>query len=268
VTFEDYVAAWHQASESLLRVCDRLPDADWAAATECPGWSVKDIAAHVAGVESMLLGRPRPKLDDPVDAPYIRNDLGRLVEVDVQARRPLPPATVLAELREVLAERHRSLRESPPDPDAPTVWVQGPTTMTGMMRLRVFDVWAHEQDIRRATGRPGDLSGPAADVTRDLIIASLPKAVAKLAGAAPGSVVALTVTGATSFTVAVGVDANGRGALLAPPWPEPATSTLTLDWVELVRLACGRVDPATADVRYDGDVDLGRRVAAGLGITP
>jgi hypothetical protein len=43
---------------------------------------------------------------------------------------------------------------------------------------------------------------------------------------------------------------------------------LTLDWVELVRLACGRVDPATAAVRYDADVGLGRRVAAALGITP
>jgi uncharacterized protein (TIGR03083 family) len=268
VTFEDYVAAWHQASASLLDVCEQLPDTDWAAATECPGWSVKDVVAHVTGVEAMLLGRPRPKLDGPVDAPYIRNDLGRMVEVDVQARRPLPPAAVLAELREVLAERHRSLRESPPDPDAPTVWIQGPTTMTGMMRLRVFDVWAHEQDIRRATDRPGDLAGPAADVTRDVILASLPKAVAKLAGAPPDSVVALTVTGATSFAVAVGVDGNRRGALLASPWPQPATSTLTLDWVELVRLACGRVDPATAAVRYDADVGLGRRVAAALGITP
>lgn len=268
MTFEDYVAAWHQASESLLEVCDQLPDEAWAAPTECPGWSVKDVAAHVAGIEALLLGRPRPKIDDPVDAPYVRNELGRLVEVDVQARRPLPPAAVLAELREVLTERHQSLRESPPDPDAPTVWVQGPTTMTGMMRLRVFDVWAHEQDIRRATDRPGHLAGPSADVTRDLIIASLPKTVAKLAGAAPGSVVVLSVTGATPFAVAVGVDADGRGSVLTPPWPEPPTSSLTLDWVELVRLACGRVDPAAAVVGYQGDVQLGRRVAARLGITP
>lgn len=268
MTFEDYVAAWHQASQSLLAVCDELPDPLWDAPTECPGWSVKDVAAHVTGVEALLLGRPRPKLDEPVDAPYVRNDLGRMVELDVQARRPLPPQAVLAELREVVAERHRSLRESPPDPDAPVVWVQGPTTMTGMMRLRVFDVWAHEQDIRRATGRPGDLAGPAADVSREVILASLPKTVAKLAGAPPGSLVVLNVTGPTAFIVAVGVDAGGRGALLPTPPAEPPTSTLTLDWSELVRLACGRCDPAEAAVEYGGDAELGRTIAARLGITP
>ena len=183
MTFEAYVAAWWQTSQSLVEACDQLPGPAWDTATECPGWSVKDVAAQVTGVESALLGRPRPTLPEPVDAPYLRNELGRMVEVDVQARRPLPPADVLAELREVLAARYASLRESAPDPDAPVVWIQGPTTMTGLMRLRVFDVWAHEQDIRRAAGQPGNLSGPAAEVAREVIVAGLPKVVAKLAAA-------------------------------------------------------------------------------------
>ncbi|MCI0689741.1 MAG: maleylpyruvate isomerase family mycothiol-dependent enzyme [Sporichthyaceae bacterium] len=268
MTFEDYVDAWWQTSGSLVVVCEQLPDELWDTPTECPGWSVKDVAAHVTGVESMLLGRPRPRPTGPIDAPYIRNDVGRLVEPDVQVRRPLPPATVLAELREVLQARHSSLRESPPDPDAPIMWIQGPTTMTGMMRMRVFDVWAHEQDIRRAVDQPGNLTGPAAEVAKAVIVTGLPKIVAKRAAASPGSSVLIETTGPTPFGAVVTVDADGRGALAPPPWPTPTTATIALDWSELVRLSCGRCDPTDATVTLSGDTDLGWRVVSQLAVTP
>ena len=37
------------------------------------------------------------------------------------------------------------------------------------MRIRVFDCWLHEQDIRDAVGRPGGEDGPAASVALDEI---------------------------------------------------------------------------------------------------
>ena len=39
----------------------------------------------------------------------------------------------------------------------------GPDTYGRFMRVRIFDCWMHEQDIRRAVGRPGHVEGPAVD---------------------------------------------------------------------------------------------------------
>lgn len=270
--FDHYVAAWEQTSGSLLELCGRLPDQSWSTPTECPGWSVKDVAAHVAGLEAFLLGRPRPAGAGGADRPsYVRTEVGRFVEADIQVRRAVPPTQIVAELDEVLAARRTQLRESPPDPDQPVFWATGPTTMTGLMRMRVFDVWVHEQDIRYAVDLPGNLSGPAADVTADMIVASLPKTVAKKAGAAPGTTVVVESTGATRFTVAVWVDANGRGAVLPLPLPlssVPATATLRLDWVDLVRLGAGRCTREDVAITFEGDRELGRRFAGQLSFTP
>jgi hypothetical protein len=35
------------------------------------------------------------------------------------------------------------------------------------MHIRIFDCWVHEQDMRRATGRPGHLTGPVVHTTSD-----------------------------------------------------------------------------------------------------
>jgi hypothetical protein len=50
----------------------------------------------------------------------------------------------------------------------------------------------------------------------------------------------------------------------------PATAVLTLSSNLFVRLAGGRVEPATclAEIGFTGDTELGRRVAGNLAFTP
>src|SRR6266571_1303476 len=86
----------------LLDLAGTFAAADWERATECPGWTVKDQLSHVVGVERTLLGEPLPA---PVDAPYVRNDFGRIMEAGVAARRVLPGPEVRAELAETLERR-------------------------------------------------------------------------------------------------------------------------------------------------------------------
>src|SRR6187401_289584 len=45
----------------LLAVLDELGPAEWAAPTECPGWTVKDLALHVLGDDLSLLSRQRDR---------------------------------------------------------------------------------------------------------------------------------------------------------------------------------------------------------------
>ena len=123
----------------------------------------------------------------------------------------------------------------------------------------------HEQDVRRAVGRPGGLDSPAAVHTVDYLSESLGYVFAKRAGATPGSTVRLDVVG--HEPVAYGVDEQGRGRRL-PTLPEAPTVTVSTDRESFAVLAGGRRTPPDGAVRIVGDVELGRRLLDLLAVTP
>lgn len=251
------IAAWADCIATIAELGETLTDEEWAAPTECPGWTVKDVYAHlIGGEEWMSTGHPpltsfREAADEPV-----------------YARRDTPPGAVLAELRTVLANRRSQLAARPPVPGTPALTAHGlPVNVGVLYQLRAFDAWIHEQDIRRAIGRPGNLDSAAAATSRDVLLVSLPRIVAKLARVPAGSTVRLTVDGATGFDLAVRVDDAGRGHVADVP-DGPATSQLRTDWETFARLSAGRIDPGTAPVRITGDVGMAHRVLNHLAVTP
>ena len=64
-----------------------------------------------------------------------------------------------------------------------------PTTLGDLLRLRIFDTWCHEQDIREALGRPGNPDSPAAAVFVSQVLDALPMIVVKRVGLEPGKVI-------------------------------------------------------------------------------
>jgi uncharacterized protein (TIGR03083 family) len=229
---------------------------------------VRDCVAHIIGVERDLLGEPVPEHQLPADLVHVRTEFQRYTEVPVDLRRDRGPRELVAELREVVDRRLAMLRADESDPDEPA---RGPIgyklTYLQLLNMRVFDIWAHEQDIRRAVGRPGNLDGPAAELSRDWLLPALPRVVAKAAGAPPGSAVVFEVTGPVAFTVAVTVNDAGRGALQAET-PATPTVTLAMDWETFIRLACGRVRPEAVAVKVEGDQALAQRILAAMALTP
>ncbi|WP_433463685.1 maleylpyruvate isomerase family mycothiol-dependent enzyme [Spirillospora sp. CA-128828] len=256
-------AAFEQTVRSALALAGTLGDADWARPTDCPGWTVKDQFAHLAGVERDLLGDPGPEVEVP-ELDHIRNDFGRYLEIAVHARRPVPGPDVAAELADVLERRLAQLPTLDPDrvvmcPDGK----EGPYSR--LMKFRAMDCWTHEQDVRRAAGRPGNLDAPAARCFWELLSRGLPLVVARRAKAAPGESVAFAIAGPPDFHVTVGVDANGRGHLSEAAAP---TAELAMDWETYVRLTAGRCTPGDAVVGTTGDRALSGRVLAAMAITP
>ena len=77
--------------------------------------------------------------------------------------------------------------------------------------------WVHEQDLRVALGKPGNLDSPGAYVARDCLLEALPKVVAKDAGAPANSAVVFDVHGPVEFLRTVRVDADGRGTVDGAP---------------------------------------------------
>lgn len=263
------VAELAEVWTSLLGLAAELAEEDWDRPTACPGWSVRDVYSHVIGLEATLLGRP-PAAALETYGPHVRNDVGRGNEAEVLLRRGRSGPEIVAELEAVCAARLAALRAMDDEAfAAETPTPAGPGTYESFMGIRVFDCWVHEQDVRRAVGRPGHLSGAAVDRTLANAVRTMPYVVGKRAGAPEGATVAFDVTGATARRWAVTVE--GGRAKPVPEVPAEPTARITADVGTFMALACGRADPdeelATGRVAVHGDPEVGTAVVRNLAYT-
>lgn len=266
----DLVEAFAQTASAILRLARACSDDDLGQPTECPGWTVHDQIAHVTGVEALLGGHKDPRVEMP---PYehIKNDLGRKVEYAVQVRRGRTGAELVAELESVLAQRLSMLRDPALTDSSIIAGPFGPDEAATVLRLRIFDVWTHEQDIRCALGLPGDLDSPAAAICVSLVLPELPRLVARGARIEPGQVVAVEVTGPvmTSGGAVVELDDQGRprgratfGQVVGRP-----TTTIRLTTEAFTRRAAGRRPVSDTPYSVEGDDAIARRVLEALVVT-
>jgi uncharacterized protein (TIGR03083 family) len=251
---------------SIDELASGLSAAEWDAPTECPGWSVKDNLSHLIGIESMSLGRTAPERDigDPA---HIKNDIGRANEMWVDNLRDRTGPEVLEEFRAVTAERTAGLRALDEAGFSADSWTPaGPGTVRDLIPFRTFDSWVHEQDMRRAVDRPGDLDGPAARAAFERVAGRMGYVVGKKVAPPDGTSVVFDLDGPLAAPLAVAV-VNGRAQVLDAP-PAAATVRLAMSDETFCRLACGRIDPAAARgdgrVVVTGDAELGRRVTEAM----
>lgn len=243
-------------------------DLEWATPTELPGWTVQDCYAHVAGSERALQGEVPPEVDLS-ELSHLTAPSALFTEPPVAARRHLSGPQVLAELEAVATERLASLAALTPeqwDAEGPTP--VGHASYREFMNVRAFDCWMHEQDVRRALGRPGHQEGPVAEHSLGRCLQALGFIVGKKARASDGSSVAFELTGPMARTVAVGVEA-GRARPLDTV-PATPTATLRMATETFWCLVGGRWHPdevlASELVRIDGDQALGAAVVRAANI--
>ena len=247
---------------SIDQLCSGLPASQWDLPTGCPGWTVKDQVSHLTDYEARLLGRPAPQ-HEPAPAAHVKNELGRSNEIGVDARRSKSGADVLEEFREVTAERLVQLRDlTEADLAAAALTPAGPGTVADLLNLRVMDSWSHEQDIRRALGRPGHTEGPAVAQAVDHFTRFLPYLVGKRAAAPEGSKVVFAIDGRDPVAVEV---SGGRGRPAASL--DDPTVTLAIPVASIAALVGGRSD-VPDDVSVTGDRQLGRHVLDAMALLP
>jgi len=243
-----------------------LEEADWDRPTECPGWTVHDQFAHLVGVERAVLADPRPEHPVP-DLPHMRNEFAQFTELDVDYRRDRSGPVVLAELEETLDRRLAVLRDPALTEESMLLGPFGMRPARLTLGVRVFDIWAHGEDVRRATGRPADLDSAAAGVAVRWIRRALAKVIGTDAGLPEGSTVVIEVVGPHGFADAVRVGAEGRGERLSEVPVDP-TVRLTLGTEAFTRRACGRWSVEATPVEVTGDAAAGQAVLTALTITP
>lgn len=149
------------AAEEYSRLGDLLgsiPDSMWDAPTDCEGWSVHDVVAHLIGAAdtnaSLREAARQAWSARDIEAPGDLID--RVNAVQVLERRGLSPGRLRADLR-VAAPRGLAGRRRVPG------WLRalpvpfGPplgTRTLGYLLGRVYtrDAWMHRVDLARATG--------------------------------------------------------------------------------------------------------------------
>lgn len=257
-----------QEWSALDQLCSPFEQQDWQLGTCLPGWTVQDQLAHVVGIEMMLQGVPAPDVDVS-HLTHLRNDVGRMAEVWVESMRSSSGAAVLERFREVSAQRLDSLRSmSQADFDAPS-WtpVAADETYGRFMRIRHFDCFMHEHDIRDAVGAPdrADPSAIASVLTE--IEPGLGFMVGKRAALPNGSTVRLELTGPLERTYLVAVDGRAR---VVEQLSVPPTLTVRMPVMVFLRLSGGRADGVElvgVDVELEGDLELGRQLVANMAVT-
>jgi uncharacterized protein (TIGR03083 family) len=273
-SYPQLVAAWASAIEPFADLAESLSPQQWSAASILPGWTNADIVAHVVGIERDLLGEPAPNLDLDWDALVHADDLfSRYTELAVAARRGVPQAEVCAELRAAIAARRQLLERQPADLGQVISGPGGWELPRGIvMRMRCFDIWVHDQDIRGGLGIPGDLDSFAAVVAARQMLSGLARSWAKSVKPESHQTARLVIEApGLEFAVELLLDEEGRGRAVVQSdedSPGHATTTLATSWSNFAAGCTGRVTFDPADVMITGDTDLADRLLASLNIAP
>ena len=261
------VEIWHRACTDFVALARAVPREQWDLPTDLEGWTVKDNVAHTAHLEAVLAGSPEETIEVP-QAPHLTGLMSYYTEQGVLARRDRDMGSLADEIEQAVAARYAALQADPPvDGSAapPTTPGGVPWDYLTLLSNRPLDVWMHDQDVRRAIGRPGGYDSPVARHVLATFGRALPMVVGKRLAPASGTTVRVALTdSALCWTVGVGEDGRAGPAEDGAP----ATTSVALSAEDFVVLAGGRRPPEATHPVIEGDQELGLRLLHSLRVTP
>lgn len=244
---------------ALLDLLDGLADDAWRAPTPCPAWSVHQLAVHLVHDDLRRLSGDRDGHAGAwIDATTLDElvvGLDKLNEQWVATMAPTLSPRLTRELLTWLApatEEHlRSL--DPAALDTTVAWAgPGPHPNWLDVAREYTERWVHQQQIRRAVGRPGLTDERFAAPVVETFARALP---AGLPSRPDGTTVSVVATG--DYERRWHLEARDGGWRFVTPARQPATIvTLPAEvlWLRAVRMLDREGVRATADVRGDDEV--------------
>jgi uncharacterized protein (TIGR03083 family) len=241
---DGYRAAAAQLYETLRALG---PDA-WAVAAHHGIGTVRDVVAHLVGVERLVLEwltLPDGEHADPSE----HLAAARVASRDLDGVAP-------ERLTELWFDAVHRVSDAC-DAVAPSKVVLAhdlPTDVDGLMLLRAFELWSHLLDVTTATGLPM----PDVDEPRLALMSS------RLMGAVPIALALrdLMVDVAEVRFVLTGDGGGCYDIPLGPPGGDELT--IVLDTVDVCRVAARRLAPDALDVTIDGDERAARTILSSL----
>ncbi|MDJ1133435.1 maleylpyruvate isomerase family mycothiol-dependent enzyme [Streptomyces iconiensis] len=255
---------------ALLDVLRALGPGDWEREA-VPGWSVRDVAAHVLGDDYGRLARDRDG-DSAGPAPRPGESLEAFIhranQEWVDAARRISPSA-LVETLEVTGRGVAELWQSgtPDEPGLGVSWAGADPAPRWLDCARdLSEYWTHRQQIRHATGQPTDADPRLLGPVLDTFLRALPFTL-RTVSAEPGTRARVVVRGAAGG--AWTATAMERGWVLttadqeAPGGPDPA-AVVRLD-PETAWLLCTRgITPEEALGRPETKAEGDERLVAAM----
>lgn len=234
----------------LQQLLDSLSGAEWDAPAHPEHGRVRDLVAHLVGMERLAA-----RWLDPGD------DVPELLD-HVAATQPVVAELAAADPADVARQWHDAALTVAAvaaigDPSRPVPFHDITTSVDGFLVMRTFELWAHMMDISAATGRPLLRLDPERMALMSIsLMDAVPLALAYRGRSAPGRTARFVLTGA----------AGGCYTVALHPGDEPGEPDVTVmaDPVDLCRLAARRLRPDELGASVEGDRDLADLVLAGL----
>jgi uncharacterized protein (TIGR03083 family) len=265
---DEVVGLLHGQFEAIGQLAESVADDQWDTATCLPAWTVRDVLSHMTGTELMLSGQVPPTVDVSDRGPF-KNPVAEANEVWVESMRGLAGTELTARWNEVTRARLAELDEmTQADFDAPSWTPAGRDETYGrFMRIRHYDCFMHEQDMRFALGRTERAEADHVARCLDEVATGLGYIVGRRAALPDGSRVRIELTGAVTRTFSVRVDGRAEvvESLVGPP-----TVGLELPASLFLRLTGGRDDRGSGppgEVHLSGDEELARQLLDNLAFT-
>ena len=227
--------AFSRAASAFHTLLCFLSDDDWRTPV-LRGLDVQGLVGHLIGVESDM---HRALAGDPevADASHVESTQAAAVDQAVR-----PPARTRADWRRA-ADRTLDLARSA-DSGAEVAMHGMRLPLCALLVVRAFELWTHENDIRRATGWAASV--PDVSTLRlmtGLAARLLPHAAACAGLAEPVDVrLVLTGPGGGTWDLTVGAGASA-----------PAAVSIVTNAVGFCRLVANRVTAGDLDVHVSGD---------------
>lgn len=232
VAFDRTVADMHD----LLR---SLADPEWQVPAHAEHGRVRELVAHLVGVERLVL-----RWLDPGDTVPSLPD-------HIAATLPVVAELAGAEPRDIARQWHEAARAvalaAGGDRSRPVAWHDFTLSVDQLLVTRTGELWTHAIDICAATGRPL----PRMDMERmallcNELLAAVPLAMAYRGTTAPGRSARVVLTGPAGGTFVVPLAQQ-------PPRAAGPDVTVVADAVDFCRVAVRRLRPDELDVAVEGD---------------
>jgi uncharacterized protein (TIGR03083 family) len=251
--------------DSLVALLAGLSETMWQQPTACQGWSVKDVALHLLGVEVGILSRKRDRfvpptkpIQDPEALVAFVNDLNATW---VQATQRLSPR-LLCDLMRFTGTQVNDYFQTL-DPHAlggPVSWAgPGPAPVWLDLAREYTERWHHQQHIRDAVGRPGLKEQRFLAPVLDTFVRAWPHTFRDV-GAPEGTLVALTISGESGGQWFLHRQGNRWELCLEADQTPDASVALDEDIAWRLFTAGVRREQALAGTRIGGDPALGHKV--------
>lgn len=234
-------AAFVKTAAELATMLDTLSPREWSAPTAVEGASVRELVTHLLGVERYVLGQlgrgptfsaPRREDHYPVSQDAAADMAGASGEEIAKAwwHEVTRLIAVCGEL----------------DPEHEVAYHHLGGTVRGMLVVRTFELWTHDDDIRRAVNRPAHLL----DGDRLALMSSELMSVLDLG-------MALSETTRPGHTARFNLMGPGGGSYDVALSPDEIAGvpdiTITTTALDICRLASNRLSADLIDLAVDGD---------------